>query len=776
MAQGSANRQDTDRLHRLSDDAAEMIRGRVAVYSDALLAGAGLLTASNEVSAGEWRVFVESLDLGGRYPGINGMGVVYPVRAPDREAFEAARREENPGYTVHAVPGFTSGEVHYPVKYVAPMEPNRKAVGLDMASEPNRRTAAELARDTGLPQVTGRIVLVTDEQSRAGFLLFVPVYRPGMPLGTVEERRAAFTAWVYAPFITELFLEEVLGGLGDEIGVHVYQQVAEDSREALYHSLAGEQPDHDHGEVETRHVPLAGQMFTLEISRGPAFHGASRRPQVAILLGGVAVSVLLMVVVWKLQGAGRAAHELAERRTSELNAALAFQKGILDGAGNAVVATDLQGIILLFNPAAERLLGYRAGDLVGKHSPVVYHDPPELRARAAELSMELGRAVLPGFDACVARARRGQADSREWTFIRKDGSRVPVSLTMTMLRDGNGGPAGYLGIARDISAEKQAELELRESESRFRGVFDLSLDMIATFNRQGLLTQVNPAWEKTLGHPEEALVGKPIWPLVHPEDVEGAVALAVPALRGQAVYDSRIRVSHADGRWRWLSFSLSPVSEAGEAYLVARDVTGEVESRQEMEELLEVLRASTAAMAEQNAELDQLREQAEYLANHDTLTGTLNRRAWFAAAAAAKPAAIAIFDVDHFKRVNDTYGHPAGDAVLAEVASRLESVLPRDAHLGRLGGEEFAVLFTGALDEARAAAARCIEAVAAGAVVLPTGETLRVTVSGGLAAWQARRRSREDSLVATYDAADRALYQAKHAGRHRLVVDRAAAA
>lgn len=776
MAQGSADRQDTERLHRLSDDAAEMIRGRLAVYSDALLGGAGLLAASNEVSSDEWRVFVESLDLGGRYPGINGIGVIFPVPAWDREAFVAARREESPGYAVHAVPGFTWGEVHYPVKYLEPLEPNRKAVGLDMASEPNRRTAADLARDTGLPQVTGRIVLVTDEQSRAGFLLFVPVYRPGMPLGTVDERRAAFAGWVYAPFITELFLEGVLGGLDREVDVHVYQQVAQDAREALYHSLAGEESEHTHAGLETRHVSLAGQMLTLEISRGPEFDAASRGPQAAILLGGVAVSALLMVVVWKLQGAGRAAHQLAERRTRELNAALAFQKGILDGAGNAVVATDLHGMVLLFNPAAERLLGYRAGDLVGKHSPVVYHDPSELQARAAELSMEFGRAVVPGFDCCVARARRGQTDSREWTFIRKDGSRVPVSLTMTMLRDADGEPTGYLGIARDISAEKQAEQELRESESRFRGVFDLSLDMIATVNRQGLLTQVNPAWEKTLGHPEDVLVGKTIWPLVHAEDLQEGIARVRPALEGEAVYDSRVRVRHASGRWRWLSFNLSPVTDSGEAYLVARDVTGEVESRQEMEELLDVLRASTAAMAEQNAELDQLREQAEYLANHDTLTGTLNRRAWFAAATATKPTAIAIFDIDHFKGVNDTYGHPAGDAVLAEVATRLDSALPEDAYLGRLGGEEFAVLFIGELQEARAAAARCIEAVAAGAVVLPTGETLQVTVSGGLAAWQARRRSREDSLVATYDAADRALYEAKHAGRHRLVVDRAAAA
>jgi diguanylate cyclase (GGDEF)-like protein/PAS domain S-box-containing protein len=775
MASASADRHDTERLHRLSDDSADMVRERLAVYSDGLLAGAGLLAASDEVSRDEWRVFVESLDLASRYPGINGMGVIYPVASWDLVAFEREQAAEVPGYGVHAVPGFTSGEVSYPVRYLEPLEPNRKAVGLDMASEPNRRTAAELARDTGVAQVTGRIVLVTDEQSRAGFLLFVPVYRAGLPVTTVEERRAAFAGWVYAPFVTEEFLSGVLGSLDGEVDIHVYQQLAEDSREALYHSLAGDVPDHDHGDIETRHVSLAGQMLTLEISRGPEFEAAGRRTQAIILLGGLVVSVLLVVMVSKLQGAGRAAHELAERRTRQLNLALAFQKGILDGAGNAVVATDMNGMVMLFNPAAEELLGYRASELVGKHSPVLYHDPAEVRGRAAELAIELGRPVAAGFDACIARARTGQTDCREWTFIRKDGRRVPVSLTMTMLRDADGAPSGYLGIARDISAEKQAEEELRESETRFRAVFDLSLDMIATANEQGVLTQVNPAWEKSLGHTEGAFVGKTIWALVHPDDLEEGIERAIPALRGTPVYDSRVRVRHANGQWRWLSFNLSPVSDTGEAYVVARDVTREVEARREMEELLEVLQASTAAMAEQNAELDELREQAEYLANHDTLTGTLNRRAWFGAATATKPTAIAIFDIDHFKRVNDTYGHPAGDSVLCEVASRLGGGLPEGAELGRIGGEEFAVLFTGPLAGAREAAARCIAAVAETAVVLPTGETLAVTVSGGLASWQVRGRSREDSLVATYDAADRALYEAKHAGRHRLVVDRAAA-
>ncbi|MGE5467779.1 MAG: EAL domain-containing protein [Ignavibacteria bacterium] len=135
-----------------------------------------------------------------------------------------------------------------------------------------------------------------------------------------------------------------------------------------------------------------------------------------------------------------------------------WQRAILEGASHSIIATDASGLIVSFNKGAERMLGYRADELVGRSTPAILHDPAEVAARAAELSAELGESVEPGFEAFVAKARRcDAADEREWTYLRKDGSRLSVLLSVTGLRDADGGIRGYLGIATDIGARKRLE-------------------------------------------------------------------------------------------------------------------------------------------------------------------------------------------------------------------------------------------------------------------------------------------------------------------------------
>jgi diguanylate cyclase (GGDEF)-like protein len=129
--------------------------------------------------------------------------------------------------------------------------------------------------------------------------------------------------------------------------------------------------------------------------------------------------------------------------------------------------------------------------------------------------------------------------------------------------------------------------------------------------------------------------------------------------------------------------------------------------------------------------------------------------------------AVAIFDIDHFKSINDTYGHPAGDVVLREVVNRISVTIGEHGLVGRLGGEEFAVLFRGPLREAMAAARACIEAIPAETIELQ-GAQVTVSVSGGFAPWTPG--ASEDALESTYEAADRALYSAKQQGRRRLEV------
>lgn len=149
--------------------------------------------------------------------------------------------------------------------------------------------------------------------------------------------------------------------------------------------------------------------------------------------------------------------DISERQAAEarLHDTLLLQNAILDGAAYSIISTDPSGTILTFNPAAERLLGYAEEEIVGKTSPAIFHDLDEVVLRAAELTEELGRPVEPGFDAFVAKAVLGPPDEREWTYIRKDGSRFPVQLCVTALREGDGTVLGFLGIGYDLT-ERQA--------------------------------------------------------------------------------------------------------------------------------------------------------------------------------------------------------------------------------------------------------------------------------------------------------------------------------
>jgi PAS domain S-box-containing protein len=139
-----------------------------------------------------------------------------------------------------------------------------------------------------------------------------------------------------------------------------------------------------------------------------------------------------------------------------------FQREVLNHAGAAIIAATTEGVITLFNPEAERLLGYKAGEMVARQTPGVFHDAQEVAERAGELSAELGEVVEPGFEVFVAYPRRGQTETRQWTYVRKDGSRVPVLLSVSALRDDEGRLTGFLGVARDLTEIKAQEQALRQ--------------------------------------------------------------------------------------------------------------------------------------------------------------------------------------------------------------------------------------------------------------------------------------------------------------------------
>jgi PAS domain S-box-containing protein len=141
----------------------------------------------------------------------------------------------------------------------------------------------------------------------------------------------------------------------------------------------------------------------------------------------------------------------------------ALQNAILTSPNFSIIATDEKGIIQLFNVGAERMLGYRAAEVVNRISPSDMHDPQEVMARAEALSLELATTIAPGFEALAFKASRGIEDIYELTYICKDGSRFPAIVSITPLRDDYGDIIGYLLIGTDNSVRKRVESELNEA-------------------------------------------------------------------------------------------------------------------------------------------------------------------------------------------------------------------------------------------------------------------------------------------------------------------------
>jgi PAS domain S-box-containing protein len=137
---------------------------------------------------------------------------------------------------------------------------------------------------------------------------------------------------------------------------------------------------------------------------------------------------------------------------------------ILNATEFAIISSDLDGTIKQFNRGAEKLLGYKSEEVIGKITPSIFHVWDEVVKHTEDLIKEFGENLVPGYDTFVLKARElGIADSNEWTYVRKDGSLIPIVLSITAIKNNLGELTGYLGISKDITNEKEAELNLISS-------------------------------------------------------------------------------------------------------------------------------------------------------------------------------------------------------------------------------------------------------------------------------------------------------------------------
>ena len=309
------------------------------------------------------------------------------------------------------------------------------------------------------------------------------------------------------------------------------------------------------------------------------------------------------IIGYLLIGTDNSARKRAEEA---LLKAGALQSAIFNSANFSSIATDEKGVIQLFNVGAERMLGYTAADVVDKITPADISDSQEVIARAKALSIELGTAITPGFEALVFKASRGIEDIYELTYIRKDGSRFPAVVSVTALRDDQDAIIGYLLIGTDNTARKQVEAEqmkldqrLRDQQFYTRSLIESNIDAIMTTDPSGIITDVNKQMEALTGCTRDELIGAPFKNYF--TDPERAEASIKQVLSQKKVANLELTARARDGKETVVSYNATTFYDRDRrlqgVFAAARDIT----ERKRLDQVLQ----------EKNVELESATDLAE---------------------------------------------------------------------------------------------------------------------------------------------------------------------
>jgi diguanylate cyclase (GGDEF)-like protein/PAS domain S-box-containing protein len=406
---------------------------------------------------------------------------------------------------------------------------------------------------------------------------------------------------------------------------------------------------------------------------------------------------------------------------------------IVESTDDAVISTTLDGQVVSWNGAAERMYGYTAEEALG---------------------CQFSSLVTPSREhevqAILARVLRGEhVDHFEADRWRKDGSVINVAVRDSPILDDSGKVIGASSVARDVSERKRAQAAVWEAEERFRRAFDEAPIGMAMLDLDLRFVQVNEALCEITGYSREQLEATTSEAITHPDDLGEQEREIAAVLAGEAAgYQSEKRFVHAGRNPVWVAVQITLLRDADAHPLRFLAQIQDITDRRHSEERL------------------------VYLADHDPLTGSLNRRSFEHALEAhhlrkaryGGRGAVIMLDLDHFKFINDTLGHHAGDEAISRAARVLESRLRETDVLARLDGDEFAVLLPNADSaQARVLAEDLLAALRAEKVEL--GSHARpLAASAGISMFEsAEELSSEDVLV----NADLAMCDAKDAGRDR---------
>jgi len=460
------------------------IQERMQAYEQVLRGAKGLQMASVSVKRDVFRDYIATLDLEKTYRGIQGIGfsLLIPPEKLTRHIQEI-RREGFPGYKLRPE---GDREVYSSIIYLEPFsDRNLRAFGYDMFSEPVRRVSMERARDTGAAALSGKVVLVQEvgKEVQAGTLMYIPCYRKGMPVETVEQRRAAIYAWVYSPYrMNDLMAGVLEGNLLNAMHIEIFDGTDMSASTILYSSTLPAKANNQEASRfhELTIIEVAGRSWSVAVRSLPAFEEPQGIAKKYIIpASGIAISILLAFLGYSLLNTRDRAVAMACSMTQELT--VSNEKTMALGNQNAQLhqrlslATDSAGIgvwdywvpenRLIWDKRMYALYGVQEENFSGAYDAWQSGLHPDDKERG---DMEINQAL-----------QEEKEFDTEFRVVWPSGEVRHIKATALVLRDGEGKPLRMIGVNYDISARKAAEEELAIKQRQLQTLNETLAERVA---------------------------------------------------------------------------------------------------------------------------------------------------------------------------------------------------------------------------------------------------------------------------------------------------------
>ncbi len=731
------------REHEFGDVVAhnyKTIKHRLSEMAVTLRGVKGYYEGSEEVTHGEYKDYFSALALGDELSGFKAIGIAPLVSNEALPAYLHSRHHHGPLQHKHRIYPEGERDEYAPISFIEPEdEKNINALGFDLLTNAEAKKALLRARDSGEIALTGKLYLVQDVgKILPASVMYVPIYKERKPLTTVQERRNAHVGWVTGPFRIVDLMNDLAEELSKDVKVVLYVKTDGGTESLLYGDWeSAHQNEGGPGLELVKHLMFGGVEWKMQMYALPSFDERFDSMEYLPLILGLMLSFLMGGLIWLLGHSRANAVELANEMTRELKESEATFRSMADTVPLVIYVSHKDSRVSEYvNPTFAGLFGYTMNDVPTTDAWWEIACPDEAyRAQVMEeWQAKINEAALT----------QTKTEPMEVVVTCIKGYRKYISWRLIVL--GN----KVYAFGYDLTDIRKAESELQIAATAFE-----SQSGVMVIDAYQNILRVNKAFKEITGYTLQDVKGK-------------GVDFFNSGQQDVTFYKKMWETIDAKGFWNGEVWNRR---KGGEVYPEALNITSVTKDSHMPSYYVATFTDITSAKA--------AAEEIQNLAFFDSLTRLPNRRylldklddALTLSKRNNQIGALLFLDLDHFKTLNDTLGHDAGDLLLQKVAERLLLCTRKSDTIARLGGDEFVLLLEELMDKEEDYKQQ-VEGIALKILTALTqpydldgnsyfsSSSIGITLFGG-----------ENSQVKVEDLlrqADIAMYQAKASGRNTL--------